>query len=73
MKQEKSRIAETKTQLTKEAKKTTKMLRGKVVRQVWRHCPGEIGIEFEDGTRLFADIFKTGLELSVTKGTDERD
>jgi len=49
------------------------MLRGKVVRQIWRHCPGEIGIEFEDGTRLFADVFKTGLELSITNGTHESD
>lgn len=54
-----------KADLEAEATRATEMLRGRVVKQVWRHRPGEIGIEFEDGTRLFADA-SSALELSIT-------
>ncbi len=42
------------------------MLHGKVVKRVWRHRDRELGIEFEDGTRLFAVVTQAGLELSIT-------
>jgi len=60
-------VATRKSDLTSEAKHATKLLRGKVVRQVWRHRANEIGIEFEDGTRLFVDKQELGLELSITE------
>jgi len=59
--------------LEDEAKRATEMLRGRVVKQVWRHRNGELGIEFEDGVRLFADVKQSGLELSITGVEDERD
>ncbi|MGE6695984.1 hypothetical protein ACQKE8_26535 [Sphingobium limneticum] len=41
------------------------MLIGKVVRRVMRHRDGEVVIEFEDGSRFFADS-DSPLELSIT-------
>jgi hypothetical protein len=59
--------------LDDEAARLTELLRGKVVKVVWRHRPGEAGIEFNDGTRLFVDaVSKDELECSVTGG-DELD
>jgi len=57
--------------LQDEANRATEMLRGKVVKRIWRHRDGALGIEFEDGARLFADVTQTGLELSVTGVNDE--
>ena len=51
-----------------EAKRATKLLKGKTVKKVWRHRPEELAIEFDDGTRLFVDREETGLELSITGG-----
>ena len=51
-----------------EAKRATKLLKGKTVKKVWRHRPEELAIEFDDGTRLFVDRNETGLELSITGG-----
>ena len=61
-----TRVATTKEELASEAQRATRMLQGKVVRAVWRHRPEEIGIEFEDGARLFVDMRPTGLEISIT-------
>jgi hypothetical protein len=55
--------------LETEAIRATEMLRGRVGRQVWRHRPGEIALQFEDGTRLFVES-RSPLELSIT-GTPE--
>jgi len=52
--------------LDEEAKRATQMLKGKVVSVVWRHREGELGIQFTDGTRLFANQTPSGLELSIT-------
>ena len=52
--------------LSEEAKRATRMLKGKAVRVVRRHRRGELLIEFDDGTRLFVDHVTLGLELSVT-------
>lgn len=60
-----------KADLEAEAARATKMLRGRIVKQIWRHRAGEIGIEFEDGTRLFVDA-SSALELSIT-GTFEEE
>jgi hypothetical protein len=54
--------------LEDEAARLTDLLRGKVVKVVWRHRPKEVGIEFNDGTRLFVDAVSNGLECSVTGG-----
>lgn len=58
-------IATTEDELVHEARKLAKYVAGKTVRQVWRHRPGELGIEFTDGTRLFIDHQEDGLELSI--------
>jgi hypothetical protein len=42
--------------LEEEAKRATELLSGKMVETVWRHQPGEVGIRFKDGSRLFVDI-----------------
>ena len=52
--------------LKAEAKRATKMLKGKVVLTVWRHTERQVGIEFTDGTRLFVDHQPSGVELSIT-------
>ena len=41
------------------------MLLGKIVRRVIRHRDGEVLIEFEDGSRFFADSDRP-LALSIT-------
>jgi hypothetical protein len=52
--------------LEAEAKRATKMLKGKVVAHVTRHRAEEICIEFTDGTRLYVDRSVNGVELSIT-------
>lgn len=56
------------SELEIEARRTTEMLRGKVVSVVWRHREGEVGVEFTDGTRLFVEHTSAGVELSITEG-----
>lgn len=51
--------------LEEESERTTSMLRGKIVRRILRHRDGEVVMEFEDGSRFFADS-EGPLELSVT-------
>lgn len=58
--------------LDEETARATEMLRGKMVKRVVRHREGEVLIEFEDGSRFFADS-KTSLELSITLQDDDRD
>jgi hypothetical protein len=60
-------VAISKVALAREAKKATKLLLGKSVSRVWRHRPSAIAVEFKDGTRLFVDKNKFGLELSITR------
>ena len=50
--------------LEEESERATSMLLGKVVRRVMRHRDGEVMIEFEDGSRFFADS-DSPLELSM--------
>ena len=56
--------------LEEEAKHANELLAGKVVEKVWRHRPGEIVIQFRDGSRLIADINGGALEVSITEGDD---
>lgn len=58
-----------KKDLEAEGQRATEMLKGKVVQTVWRHRPGEVGIEFTDGTRLYLDTTEGGIELSITGGS----
>lgn len=51
--------------LEEETERATLLLVGKVVRRVMRHREGEVVIEFEDGSRFFADS-DSSLELSIT-------
>ena len=55
--------------LEEEAKRATELLAGKIVEAIWRHRPGEVVIQFKDGSRFFADINGSFLELSVTEGS----
>ena len=48
------------------------MFAGRSVRQVWRHRPNEVGIEFTDGSRLYIDSREEDIELSIT-GVSETD
>ena len=54
--------------LEQEAEKLMKLIKGKTVKRVWRHRPGEIAIEFDDKdrTRLFVNNNPDGLDISVT-------
>ena len=58
-------------QLSAEAERATELLRGREVATVWRHRKSEMGIEFTDGTRLFVDGTREGVELSITPGREE--
>lgn len=49
-----------------EAARLNELLRGKTVKIVHRHKPGELDVQFEDGTRLYVDHHSDGLEFSVT-------
>ena len=58
-----------KMKLQDEARRLTRVLKGKAVQTVWRHRLKEVGIEFADGTRLFVDWRSSSrLEFSVTAG-----
>ena len=59
-------VALTSTELKREARQLTRLLKGKRVSKVWRHRKKEIGIEFTDGSRLFVDVRIKGIETSVT-------
>lgn len=57
--------------LADEAEHATTLLAGKVVRTVWRHSEAELGVEFEDGTRLFAEVTHgSQIGLSITGGPE---
>lgn len=60
------RVSKKKKELSVEARRATRMLRGKVVKKVWRHRVAELGIEFDDGSRLFIDAKSRGLEITIT-------
>lgn len=55
-----------------ETERATALLRGKTVRRVMRHREQEVMIEFEDGSRLYANS-DTAFELSVTLADDTQD
>ena len=56
-----------KSKLELESSRLQRMLRGKIVKHVWRHREKEVGLEFEDGTRLFVEWQPNeNLEFSVT-------
>lgn len=57
--------------LEDEARRATAMLKGKSVRQVWRHRVGEVGLEFTNGSTCFVDASGDEVELSITGGLDE--
>ena len=59
-------LASKKKKLAAEGRRATRMLRGKSVKKVWRHRATELGIEFEDGSRLFVDVKSRGVEISIT-------
>lgn len=60
-----------KKQLKKEEKRATKLLKGNVVKKIWRHRKEEVGIEFEDGTMFFIDWRDDELDLSITGNFEE--
>jgi len=57
--------------LEQESDKATELLKGKVVSHVVRHRESEVLIVFTDGTRVFVDKTETGLDVSVTGGSDD--
>jgi len=59
--------------LEQESERLTELLTGKTLVRVFRHRAWEVGFEFADGTRFFADsIEKSPLEISVTGGEEAR-
>lgn len=50
---------------SEETDRATMMLLGKTVKQVFRHSENEVMIEFDDGSRFFADS-EGKIELSIT-------
>lgn len=58
-------------QLEKEEKRATKLLKGKIVRKIWRYRKQEVAIDFKDGTKLFVDCREEQLDLSITGNFEE--
>ena len=58
-------------ELRKEARRATRLLKGKAVAKVWRRSEAELGIEFTDGARLIVDQSAGGVELSITVSAEE--
>ena len=56
----------TKAELSTESRRLTRLVKGKIVKKVFRHRAKEVGIEFTDGTRIFVDYGDKGLETSLT-------
>lgn len=51
--------------LDEQSARATSLLRGKVVERIVRHREQEVLIEFEDGSRMYADS-DVKLEISIT-------
>ncbi len=62
-----------KKQLKKEEKRATKLLKGKIIKNIWRHRKEEVVIDFEDGTRFSFDWREDELDLSITGNFEEND
>lgn len=62
-----------KKQLKKEERRATKLLKGKVIKKVWRNRKEEVVIDFEDETRFFIDWRenRNELDLSITENFEE--
>jgi phosphoribosylglycinamide formyltransferase-1 len=56
--------------LSAESSKISDLLRGKLIKHVYRHRIGEILIEFDDDTRLFINVDSSDLDLSITGKID---
>lgn len=52
--------------LEEDSREVTKLLKGRKVKTVVLNKRTEVLIEFQDGARLFIDVNKEALELSVT-------
>lgn len=52
--------------LDEEAEQATELLKGMIIKSIVRFRETEVMIEFEDGTRLYADS-QSKLELSVNE------
>ena len=60
-----------KKRLKKEEQRATKLLKGKVVKKIWRNRKEEVVIDFEDGTRFSIDWREIELDLSITGNFEE--
>ena len=62
-----------KKRLKKEEARATKLLKGKVVKKIYRHRKEEVVADFEDGTRFFIDWRESEkeLDLSITGNFEE--
>lgn len=60
-----------KKRLEKEEARATKLLCGKVVKQIVRHRNDEVLLIFTDGTRFFIDVQSEGLDFSITGNFEE--
>jgi hypothetical protein len=60
-------------ELIKEEERTTKLLKGKVVKRIRRNRKEEVVINFEDGTSFFVDWCenRSELDLSITGNFEE--
>jgi hypothetical protein len=56
--------------LEDEADRATALLRGRTVKRVWRRRIEEVGLEFEDGARLYVENHDESIEVSIT-GCDD--
>ena len=65
-------VPATEKELKAEARQLTRWLKGKTVQRVWRHRATEVGIQFEDGARLFIDHCANGLEWSGARAYPKR-
>jgi hypothetical protein len=60
-----------KKQLKKEEERATKLLKGKVVKEIRRNRKEEVVVDLEDGTRFSIDLRGDELDLSITGNFEE--
>ena len=58
-------VAAAAAQLAAEAERISGLLKGKTLLRVWQHRPEAMGIEFDDGTKLYVERITGGLDVNI--------
>ncbi len=58
-------LAAAAAELAAEAERITALLKGKALLRIWQHRPEAMGVEFDDGTKLYVEKNSGGLDVNI--------